>query len=341
MKLYRILIYFLFGIDLSPAQSQSLVNCDAYFQNINKAEICLVRSRYSKADSLYKLAFSQSAGRPFHTDLLYAAISSFASGDTNSSIGYLKWFSQRGGDYKTIDPQNHKNQVLADGSRNLQRFLNLSQQKRLRSLLRRNQRMNTKALDHRAKRKLSRMLFVDQFVGRTLILGLFPRKTRWKWIQKIDDRNFEKIKNLTWKKGKWLGFDVLGESYDSGKNSLSNFDVFLRHFSQDQLFSLDSIVRNSICNLQYYPWTWAGMLDYADIRNERKINDTTFAIRQTYGSLYGYSSKGEKLLIPYNGNDSVNLMRKRLWLSSIEEYAELHGLILNPKPDSVIVVKRR
>ena len=318
---------FIFLGHFRQATSSPVPDYAQYYGYRNRAKMALIRSQFPQADSLYRKAFEHAAGKPFQMDVLFAAISAIKNKDTSGTISLLRLFANRGGNLKSINAEHYDNPVIKSG---FEMVSGLIKKRQLKQELKSSYKVHRKKLDRRLTRKINRFFFWDQFYARTVVHGIFPKGKRWKVIQKVDSIHFVKLKKIALEKKKWIGFESIGEGEnreDWGLPYLSKFDVLMRHWKVAWHLSIDSLVLNSIKELDFYPATWAGHLDYASFgENMRRLNQTTTETFVPYGTFKG---PGGKKLLAHNGVDRANQMRKRLFLLSIEDYAECEGLSVN------------
>jgi hypothetical protein len=140
--------------------------------------------------------------------------------------------------------------------------------------------------------------------------------------------------------GYWVGFDLLGEYRLYGKYRLEKIDMIIRHFSQDNLKLFERYILGAIKNLQYYPYSWASCLDYAQIKKP-VFNESldAFLIFQRYGTMSS-NVEGINTIMPFGKRDELSINRKLFYLSDIEDYCLIRNLKL-PEKEFVIILKSK
>jgi len=323
-RLIFVFLYFGFCL-ISFAQER--IDPYNYYKYLNISNDSLIHGKYLKAKFYFGEAFKYSGGTPFARDLFLAALSSFRAGDTATTFNFLRQYAHSGGDISKIKSKYLFNKSLIS---DCQLFLNFIFQKKFtgfRSELKKSYLAKRRSLNRSVIRKIAWLAFKDQFIMRTLLIPILPSKLESRMMKRIDSSNFLGLRKLCIKHGKFIDFSFIGEEKFAGPHSLSNVDVMLQHFTKFQILSLDSFVRLSIGSLNYYPETWSRTWDYLSIRsNEKWINADSVEIYQIYGTFIIEKS----FLLPHNGRENSNILRRNLFLPDIDYTARFWDVQVNP-----------
>jgi len=311
-----------------------------YYENINLAEHFIIQNKYFQSDSCYSIAFNSNPQKGYNQDYMIAAINSLKMNDSTLTNMYLLKFAKRGGNYKMLNHNFSSNIILENNAKDLLKYVLLKKNNKLRKELKESYKEYANNVNWKLVKKVRRISFSDQVIARGFFTNLLSDKKQTKIENKIDSKNAKKILHLCKKYG-WLGFNLIGEYRENEKNHLEKIDMLLRHFSQNDLKLLEPYILSSIKNLDYYPSTWAGCLDYCEIKNPVYNQGTNFfEMKQTYGML-SYTRNDTITLMPFGKKEDLKIKRKELFLSSIEDYCIIRKIIAMPVEEFIIIEKKK
>lgn len=274
-----------------------------YYSLINKAELAIIDSSYSTADSLFNIAFSVSK-RSFGQDFFQAAVNATRLNFNDLVLDYLEKSISNGVRFSQIKKDKELKKYFESKEINITKKATFPH-KRLRQEY-------VNQLNKKTRRRISRLVFKDQLV-RT-IPGFFELFSYHR-----DRKSFKNIYEICITTGKIPGYSEIGENIKS-KDELNDLPLLLRHFNLYEIRVLEPYILKGIDEGDIYPWDFATAVDYGAFKSmsvlERTKDSVTFSFQFIYGALAPYFL-GDNYVI--GNTEDVNNLRNSIGLEPIQD----------------------